>query len=293
MATVNNSRRLFLGTAGAVVATSALVGVCNAQGKKQRPAAQVAKNPVQGGAAAKHPLDNVLPLAEEGLTRIREKLDDYDCTIVKRERISGKLGNPETMYAKIRNRKIENGRVVVPFAVYLRFEKPENIKGREVLYVEGKNNGKMWVREAGSIGKLAGVLSLDPKGSLAMRGQLYPITEIGIENLLVKLLEKGNRDRARGECEIEVDEDMQINKRKCSLIKVIHPERRPYFDFHMADIFIDQELELPCRYAAYSWPTKEDEEPPVLEEYTYLKLRPNPGFTDIDFSPENPDYKLK
>lgn len=292
MATVNNSRRLFLGAAGAVVAASALAGVCNAQNpKKQRPSEKVAKKP--GPVAdTKHPLDDVLPLAEDGVARIRAELHDYDCTIVKRERISGKLGNQETMYAKIRNRKIVDGRTVVPFAVYLRFEKPENLKGREVLYVEGKNNGKMWVREAGSLGKLAGVLSLDPKGSLAMRGQLYPITEIGLENLLVKLLEKGNRDRARDECEINVDEDMLINKRKCTLIEVVHPERRPYFDFHKAHIYIDRELELPCRYAAFTWPTKE-EELPVIEEYTYLKIRPNVGFEEIDFSPENPEYKLK
>lgn len=288
------SRRSFLAAASAIAATGILAEIANAQApKRQRPAERVAERPVQVARQERNPLNDVLPLAEEGLKRIRADLVDYDCNIIKRERINGKLGDPERMYAKIRNRKIKDGRTVTPFAVYLRFEKPEAIKGREVLYVEGKNNGKMWVREAGSLGRIAGVLSLDPKGTLAMRGQLYPITEIGIENLLVKLLEKGNRDRVRGECEVNVDEEMQINKRKCTLIEVVHPERRPYFDFHKAHIFIDQELELPVRYAAFSWPANKDEEAPVIEEYTYLNLRPNPGFADIDFSTENPEYKLK
>ncbi len=32
------------------------------------------------------------------------------------------------------------------------------------------------------------------------------------------------------------------------------------------------------------------DKPELLEAYTYLDLKINPGFTDMDFNPKNPDY---
>ena len=43
-------------------------------------------------AAGAHPLQPALELAQRGLTSIRTNIQDYSCTVVKRERIDGKLG---------------------------------------------------------------------------------------------------------------------------------------------------------------------------------------------------------
>ncbi len=237
-----------------------------------------------------HPLDEAIAIAEEALERIRSDIADYKCVMVKRERVQGKLGDQEFMYAKIRNRKVKDDKIVVPFAVYLYFVKPESVKGRECAYVEGKNDGKMQVKETGLAGKLIPILSLPPDGLLAMRGNLYPITEAGIENLIVKLLEKGRRDRKREECRVEFRENATINGRSCRLMEVVHPVRRAYFDFNLAQIYLDSETGLPIRYAAFTWPTGKDSNPnpkpndrELIEEYTYMKLELNPGFTDDDF----------
>ena len=74
------------------------------------------------------------------------------------------------------------------------------------------------------------------------------------------------------------------------MIEVRHPVKRPHFDFHIATIFIDHELNVPIRYASYSWPTEEGGEPVLLEEYTYLDVKLNVGLTDADFDPDEYDF---
>ncbi len=119
--------------------------------------------------------------------------------MVKRERIGDTLHDYEYMFAKIRNEQTSNGQVVVPFSVYLYFLKPEDMKGREVIFVRGQNDDKMIAHERrDSFKGKFGSLWLRPDGSMAMQGNRYPITEIGLETLVVRLIEKGTRDKQNG-----------------------------------------------------------------------------------------------
>ena len=280
---------------GVLVSGATIVSVVNVSGGEEsrrsrdgltRPVFRIAKrveniNP----AKAAHPLDPALEVAREGLTHIRSTLRDYSCTLVKQERINGVLGEPEYAYTECRNRQMENGRIVVPFSVYMYFLKPDNLKGREVMYVEGRNDGKMVAHE-GNFLKRFGNVWLLPDSSLAMRGNRYPITEAGVENLIAKLIERGERDRHRGECQVEFLKNAKINGRSCTVLQVTHPVPRPYFDFNIATIFIDDELNVPVRYAAYSWPPRPGAKPELIESYTYLNMKVNVGLTDEDFNHE-------
>jgi hypothetical protein len=49
---------------------------------------------------------------------------------------------------------------------------------------------------------------------------------------------------------------------------------------------------VPIRYAAWTWPEKAGEEPPLLEEYTYVDMKLNVGLTDKDFDPDNSAYNF-
>ncbi len=241
----------------------------------------------------RHPLDPAIELAQNGLKTLQANVRDYTCILVKRERIGDTLGDYEYIFAKIRNERKVNGQVVVPFSVYLYFLKPEAIRGREVIYVKGRNDDKMIAHEGrGSVWSRFGSVWLNPTGPIAMKGNRYPITEIGLQVLVTRLLEKGVRDRQRGECLVEFRKGAKINNRLCTMLQVTHPNPRPYFDFHIAQIFIDDELNVPVRYAAYTWPTKPGGKPVLQEEYTYLKLKLNVGLTDKDFDPKNPEYNF-
>lgn len=248
------------------------------------PVFRVSKARVEANAdMPAHPLDPALKIAYDSLAKIRTQVKDYSCTLIKQERINGELTPEEYMFAEIRNRKVVDDKIVTPLSVYLYFLKPTNIKGREVIYVEGQNNGKMVAHEGGLL-RIAPAVWLHPTGPIAMRGQLYPITDIGIETLIDKLIEKGERDRKRGECEVEFIKGAKINGRVCTVLQVKHPTPRPWFDFHIARIFIDDELQLPIRYAAYTWPKAEGDKPVLLEAYTYLNLKLNVNLKNSDFN---------
>ena len=64
--------------------------------------------------------------------------------------MDGELGEPQHIMMKVMQQ---------PFSVYMYFLKP--YAGREVLYVDGQNNGKMVVLEAG-FKRMLGKMNLDP-----------------------------------------------------------------------------------------------------------------------------------
>ncbi|MEX2174597.1 MAG: DUF1571 domain-containing protein [Pirellulaceae bacterium] len=262
----------------------------------REPIHRIAKAESAGPAnAAPHPLDPALTMARAALGHIRQDINDFEATIIKRERIKGVLGNYEYMYAKIRNRKIEGDQLVVPLSVYLKFLKPKDVEGREVVWVEGQNNNKLRAHEGGVAGKFLPSVWLPPDGAMAMRGNLHPIYDIGIENLVLKLIERGEADRklGPGDTEVRFIEGAKVNDRLCTVIEVRHPVQKPHFDFYLAQIFLDNEMQVPIRYAAFHWPTDpKDTTGPVLEEYTYLNVKLNVGLEDADFDSNNPNYKF-
>ena len=259
----------------------------------QAPAQPRPAQPVQ----AEHPLKPMVAKAEELLKKMDADVQDYTATLVKRERIGKVLHDYQYMQVKVRHeRKNARGEVTTPFSVYLNFLAPEDIKGREVIYVKGRNDGKLTAHDGGT-GLIAAIKSavtvnLDPTSDMAMEGNKYPITDIGVQNLMTKLIEVASEDMKYGECEVKVFNNTKINGRVCTCMQSVHPNPRDHFRFHIARIYIDDELQLPIRYESYGWPTREGEDPPLLEEYTYLNLKTNNGFTDRDFDPSNRNYKF-
>ncbi len=268
---------------GPVARTASVSGAAmlNAKPAAVKPAASTAKAP--------HPLDRAIQIAQDGLINMRENIQDYTAIMVKRERVDNQLGDPEYMRVKIRNPRNIDGREV-PFSVYMKFLKPRAAAGREVIWVDGENENQIIAHEGGLLGVKR--FHLDPAGWIAMKGQRYPIYEAGLENLVIKLIEKAERDRAAGMCEVNYVEGAKINGRECTLIEVIHPERVHPFEFYKAKVYIDDELNIPVRYAAYDWPTTPGGKPVLIEEYTYINVELNVGLTDLDFDPNNPAYKF-
>src|SRR5208337_3445726 len=81
-----------------------------------------------GAEAGEHPLMPALRWAKESLPAI-EDLRDYSATLVKRERVDGKVGARQSLFIKVRH---------TPFSVYTRGLAPAAIKGQEVIYVAGR-----------------------------------------------------------------------------------------------------------------------------------------------------------
>lgn len=241
-------------------------------------------------SAAPHPLDSALELAYTGLAAMKANIHDYQAILVKRETVDGVVGEANYMRIKIRNpRTTASG--TVPFSVYMKFLKPKSVSGREVIYVQGRNDGKILAHEAGLLTGIK-TFHLDPDGWLAMKGNRHPIYEAGLENLVAKLIEKAERDRAAGMCHVEYRKGAKVNGRVCTMIEVIHEDKRAPFEFYKAQVFIDDELQVPVRYSAWDWPVTPGAEPQLIEEYTYVQIEINVGLTDRDFDPMNEEYSF-
>lgn len=252
-----------------------------------KPARLASNAAVPATKPAAHPLDPALQFAHEKLVHLRDTIHDYEAVMIKQERIGGTLMPAEYMAIKVRNRR-SFGERRQPFSIYMRFLRPNAIKGREVIYVEGRNGDHLVAHESGMLNLLR--VNLEPNGAMAMRGQRYPITDAGIENLVEKLIERGNRDRACGLCDVQFFENAKVMDRTCTMIQVKHDEEKEPLDFHIGRIYIDDEHQVPIRYEAYLWPGPDDKELPLLESYTYAKLKINVGLTDKDFDPDNQEY---
>ena len=169
-------------------------------------AALPANVPADGGAGQatqEHPLMPALRWARQGLIDIN-KIHDYSCTLVKRERIDGTLGEHEYIFVKVRHQ---------PFSVYTYFLGPPRVKGQEAIYVEGQNSGNLLAHGNGIKHRLIGTVSLKPTSPLAMSGNRYPITEMGMRRLLERLLEIGTNDVKYGECNVKWIQNAKINQR--------------------------------------------------------------------------------
>ena len=281
-------RRGCLALALAVATTAAAARAQSPLGPGLMPNGGVAEGNVGAGDATaatvgQHPLEPALELAQRGLAQLRANVKDYSCTMVKRERVDGKLGEHQYIFAKIRHE---------PFSVYLYFLAPEDVKGQEVIYVTGHNDGNMLAHAGSGVRAMVGTVSLKPDGALAMQGNRYAVTEIGVENLAKRLVEVAQHDKQFGECEFNFYPNAKVNGRVCTCVQVVHPVPRRNFRFHLARVFIDDELLIPVRYEAYDWPQEEGGQPVLMEEYTYMNVKINNGFTDADFDPKNAAYKF-
>ena len=236
---------------------------------------------------ADHPVTSILQREIENHTRVCAEIDDYTCVIVKRERVRGRLQNFEYLFAKVRHHR-ENGQRVVPFSVYLKFLGPNKVKGREVLYVEGQNDGKLVVRTGET--QYPFTTTLRPTGELAMRENRHPITEFGFENFGRRLIHLIPEAITPEQVRVEHSENSKVDGRLCTGIVVTRTKRAQQDRFHRVRIFFDRDLKIPIHYEAYDWPKTDGGKPVLLEQYTFRNIVINPGLTDGDFRRDNPAY---
>jgi len=238
---------------------------------------------LQPAAPNEHPLVPLLRWARDA-RKSSTAIKDYTAVLVKRERIDGELGEEQYLFLKLRHE---------PFSAYTYFMAPASLKGQEAIYIDGKNNGEIWAHGTGVQKTMFGTVSLNPTGRFAMRGQRYPITEIGMVNILNRVIEVGEKDLEYAESEVQIYRNATLNGRGCTCVQVTHPVPRSNFLFHIARIFIDDEWNLPVRYEAYDWPQRQGDAPELIEQYTYVNVKLNAGLKDADFDIRNPNYSFR
>ncbi|TWU40873.1 hypothetical protein Poly41_17080 [Novipirellula artificiosorum] len=224
-----------------------------------------------------------------------ENLNDYTARFVKQEvDTTGVLGGMTEIELKVQTR-LRDQADSAPMRVYLNFTAPESVRGREVIWAADMHEGLLVVHEAGLLGMLT--LSLDPTGMLAMRGQRYPIYEIGLVRLVEKLIERGQKDLDNPDIEVTITSDYLLEEVPAELIQVRRTKPPPSNsvdedNFSLAEIVIDPQRQLILSYRSFGWPASEGTPPPLQESYTYHDIQTNVGLSEKDFDPKNPAYRF-
>ncbi len=240
----------------------------------------LASEPTRADTVADEPVARALRTIKECQAEF-ETVADYTCKFYKRERIRGRLTPLHVMEMKARTQ---------PKSIYFKFEEP--YKGREAIYVEGRNEGKVLAHDVGFTKFLAGTLELEPTSARAMAENRHPITDAGIGALIDIVSRRWTAELSPDESILVFDENMTIGPRRCLMVESIHPRRCDQFLFYKVRLFIDSELNLPIRFEGYDWPREEGGSPELVEEYSYIDLKLNVGLGDADFDSANRLYSF-
>jgi hypothetical protein len=269
------------------LAAAALIAACAGgparivAGEPQREVTQAGAT-VDGGrvseAAVEHPLTAPLELARKSLKTL-DSLKDYEARFSKREIVNGQM-IAHVMLIKHR---------AEPFSVYLKFFEPH--QGREVIYVEGQNDGKLLAHDGGIRG-LAGTFALLPTSPMALSESRHPITSIGMKNLLGGVVRQWEAETKFGEIDVRYYNNAKLQDVECVVIETSHPRPRREFRCHLTRLYLDKNANLPVRVERFDFPAREGAKPPLIEEYTYTQIRPNIGLKDFDFDRRNTNYSF-
>lgn len=207
--------------------------------------------------------------------RALANLAQYECTLIKQERVGKKLQDPETIHLKMRED---------PKAIYMKWIAGP-FKGRELLYSTKLGTDVMRVREAGVFGIVPVTIGLDTP--VARRGTNHRVTEVGFRHLLA-LIEKDYAVAApRGHVQ-RVNHGLEtVHGRKTYKMETILPRdpRLGYYCYRMMH-WTDFVRGIEVKSEVYNF---QDE---LQEAYDYKDVNDAPGFSDLDFDPHNKAYKL-
>ncbi|MEZ5942078.1 MAG: DUF1571 domain-containing protein [Planctomycetaceae bacterium] len=213
-------------------------------------------------------------------------VESYTATFTKQERIGGVMSDAQVIDLKVRQ---------APFSVYMKWLTGDS--GRQLIYVDGQNEGNLLVQPGGIRGRLTGVLTLDPEGTLAMAECRYPVTKAGLVKLAETIISHEVADLGcSGGYRCELRDGEEFDGRPCYLfICEYDQEHNP--EYRKSVMHIDKELSLPICVRNYTWgvdiPQEKLDEETLVEYYAFTDLEVNQALTDEVFDPTNPEYHLR
>lgn len=222
-------------------------------------------------AATQEELLHLLERAEQRYSGVF----DYTAILLRREVIGDTLRDRETILLKFQR----------PFKIYLKWLDGPG-KGREGLYVAGAHEDRFLVHEPRGFRSLF-TAALPPSHPRVLRESRHPVTDSGIGRLLEIVAENARRAIREGVLRLRDLGRGDVAGRPVHQVEGILPQD-PGAGYYGSRVLLsfDVENHLPIRVVVYDWSDR------IVEEYTYTEMRLNPGLTDRDFDPDNPDYDL-
>ncbi len=220
-------------------------------------------------------LGTAIKLAKETHENLK-KVKDYEATFTKKEVVGSKLITAE-MFIKFREE---------PFSVYIKYLNPH--AGREVIYVAGRNKGKLLAHAEG-VASIIGTLKLATDSRDAMEENRYPITMFGMSNMLTTLIQQWESEEKKNDAVVKFFPNAKLDKVECKVAESSYAKQVPHAKFHITRLYIAKETGFPVRVEQFGFPAA-GQQPPIVEEYNYTNVKTNVGFTDADFDHKNKAY---
>jgi hypothetical protein len=218
-----------------------------------------------------------------------ESVPDYTCQFSKQELVAGELLEEQLMWMKIRH---------APFSVYMKWLTGD--EGREVLYVDGRYEGKMVVHGGGWKAKLP-AMTIDPEGSLAMGESRYPVSKVGLLELIRLMLSFHAHDlSSRNFTDCQQLPAEEFDGRLCDSFVIEYRDAASSPNYRKSLVLLDQEWGVPLYTCNYGWPDEhctltgeELDEATLVECYTYSQVQFRSELADADFERSNQEYRFR
>ena len=211
---------------------------------------------------------------EKGLKELKkaqeraDALAEYTLTLKKQERIKGRLNPAETIFVKWKRHSM----------IYLKILSGKN-KGREVIYVEGKNKNKMIVSPGGLLGGIT--IRISPCSRIALKNNRHNIKEAGMASTIRKINSDIEKDMKKTKKTIRIS---YFCMEKYEGVETIHIRVEDSSYAKRTEIYLYKSSHLLCGLHSYN------ESGGLIESYTYRNIKADVRLTDHDFDPKNEGY---
>jgi len=222
--------------------------------------------------------------------RFIESIEDYQVMFDKRERISGDIGEIETMELKVRH--------APEFAIYMKWKNGD--AGRQLLYNDEYADKQMMVKLGGFKGRILPALKLDPMGSEAKAGARYPVTEAGLAGMIRQMIMHRERDLSHGhgiQC-IRLANEV-FDERECYCFKYEYSAAELNPLYRKSIVLMDTRYHVPLKVTNYTWSNNAEgmtaeqlDEMTLIEDYAFRNLDMSIDLASEVFSRDNPAYRM-
>ncbi|MEQ9410149.1 MAG: DUF1571 domain-containing protein [Fuerstiella sp.] len=221
--------------------------------------------------------------------RFMENVSDYTVVFQKEERINGDLQEPQIIDMKVQHSP--------HFAVYMKWKNGE--RGRQVLYSDEYEDGCMTVK-FGGIKRILPALRIDPNCANARAESRYPVTQAGVVGMIKQILVHREADLKRGHGVSCVRlPDQEFDQRKCYVFLVTYESPEFCEIYRKTVMMMDAEYHIPVMVRNFTWATDADglteeelDKATLIENYSFSDLNLSSKLVAIDFSRENPRYRM-
>jgi len=175
-----------------------------------------------------------------------------------------------------------------PFSVCIEWIEPKLKSGRKAVYVTGKNDGKLIVKQL-FVKKV-----LDPNESIKMKESRHTILESGLKNMIDRLMTSWEKESKLAETNVKYYDttlDITLSGKKhvydCRCVEADHPiQVRDKYAFMKVILYFDKKGGLPVKMECYDWPISANGESRLGERYTYVDVK-------SEIPPASSEFEIK